>query len=659
MSNLARWSLQDSEELYNISGWGQGYFSINARGNVQAHPHPNSTQAIDLMDVVESARRDGLALPLLIRFSDILADRLSRLHNAFTRAMNECGYQGSYQGVFPMKVNQQRQVVEEVVRFGEGNRMGLEVGSKPELHAALAALETPDAPIICNGFKDAAYVRLALRATQLGRPVVLVLEKPHELPLVLRVSRAEGIRPALGARIRLVANGSGRWEDSGGDYSKFGLSSWELLEMVEHLREAGYLDCLHLLHAHLGSQINNLRRIREMVGEVSRYLLELHRLGAPITHVDLGGGLGVDYDGTRSTFGFSANYSEEEYAAAIVSTLGDACTAENVPHPCIVTESGRALTAHHAMLVLNVVGASTLAPSTWAAPTGEGSPQAVGHDLIDGIEALLAGVNRRSVVNHWYEAQLLRDEANRLFESGHFSLAQRARFDRTFWAVAARAHRLMQREHTIPNEFEPLEALLATKFYCNFSVFQSLPDAWAIHQEFPIMPLHRLGERPTLQGILQDITCDSDGRIGQYTGRHTQSETLPLHPYKEGEPYLLGVFLTGAYQEILGDLHNLFGDTNAIHVTQDGNGHWHCEQIVRGESTARILGYVQFHRELLEDRISRMVQQAQRSGRITPAQGKAFRELYAEGLEQLSYLEEESSLEENLAAPTQSGSNGA
>jgi arginine decarboxylase len=634
MGNLKRWTVADAAELYNLPGWGRGYFRINQRGHMAAFPRQGSGQGIDIKELLDDAQAQGLSLPLLIRFSDILADRLHHLNRCFAEAIAAHGYRGRYVGVYPIKVNQQRQVVEEVVRFGAEHQMGLEVGSKPELHAALATLESEGGVIVCNGFKDPAYIRLALLARRLGRTIFLVMEKLSELPLVLRIAAEEGIAPLIGMRVKLVATGSGKWEDSGGDTSKFGLTSWELMEAVSLLREAGALEGFRLLHTHLGSQVNNIRRVKEALQETARYFVELSRLGCPLDHLDVGGGLGVDYDGTRSTFGFSVNYNEQEYAHDIVGLIAEICRNEELPHPNILSESGRALTAHHAMLALNVLETGSLANHLRELPREGDEPE-----LVHKLEQIRVGLNAKTVSGFWAEAMSLREEANKLFELGYLSLRHRARVDQTFWAIARRVERQLARLRHVPEEFETLEALLADKYFCNFSVFQSLPDAWAIRQEFPVMPLHRLDERPTRAGTLQDITCDSDGRLITYIGGFQRNESLPLHPVKAGEPYYLGVFLTGAYQEILGDMHNLFGDTNAIHVALSEDGGWHYEQIIHGESIARVLGYLQFQREILLDRIERQVQAAVREGRMTPLEGKALRNLYEEGLDGMTYLE--------------------
>ena len=646
MANLKRWTLADAGEMYNVRGWGQGYFGINAHGRMAAFPGGDAGRepargGIDITEVIAAALEQGLSPPLLIRFSDMLSHRLGALHGAFAGAIAEHRYEGRFTGVYPLKVNQQRQVVEEVMRHGAAHAMGLEVGSKPELHAALAAQTSPHSMIVCNGFKDDAYIRLALLAQPLGPRIFLVVEKPGELEAILRVAGQEAIEPLLGFRVRLATPGSGRWEDSGGDASKFGLASWEVVEGVNRLRRAGVLHCLRLLHAHIGSQITNIRTVTEATREIARFYAELTAMGCPIDHVDVGGGLGVDYDGTRSTHGFSANYDEREYANEVVGMLAGVCREAELPHPHIICESGRALTAHHAMLVLNVLQASTLDPPPW---------ESAGEDLPEPAQRmgrLLAGMNANNVSGFWAEAQLLRDEANRRFEFGTLSLSHRAGIDRAFWAVARRAERLKRRLKRVPEELEILDSLLADKYYCNFSVFQSLPDAWAIHQEFPVVPLHRLGEKPTRTAILQDLTCDSDGQLVNYIGPTGPAGTLPLHPLRDEEPYYLGVFLAGAYQEILGDLHNLFGDTDTVHVAGVGGGDggqedggWHCGQVIAGESVSRVLETVGFDRGEMTRSIDRRAAAAVKDGSMTPAQARAFGALYRRGLDGPTYLED-------------------
>jgi len=524
-------------------------------------------------------------------------------------------------------------VVEEVVQFGAAFGMGLEAGSKSELYAVLAMDAARDAVIVCNGYKDVDYVRLALMGRKLGKAVFLVVEKLGELPLILRVAKEEGIDPLIGIRVKLVAAGSGKWEESGGDYSKFGLTPPELIEAVELMREQGCLDRFKLIHFHLGSQIPNIRHVKEALREMARYYAELRKLGCQVEYVDVGGGLGVDYDGSRTSHNSSINYSEQEYANDIVSILEEVCRHEDLPHPHIITESGRALTAHHAMLVLNVFETARMDNGFSPIETKGETPE-----VLEQLEQTLEGLSNKTLHEYWHDALHLRDQANMLFELGYLSLHHRARAEQIFWRIASRAEKLMRKEKHEPDELEALETLLADKYFCNFSVFQSLPDAWAIGQQFPVVPLHRLHERPTRRGILQDLTCDSDGKITSYIGHFEKTQTLPLHALRSGEPYYLGVFLTGAYQEILGDLHNLFGDTNAIHIALDEQGGWRYEQVIRGESVSDVLRYVQFTKEVLIDRIERQVQAAVREGRMSASEGRAFQKFYETGMGGYTYL---------------------
>ncbi|MBI4081069.1 MAG: biosynthetic arginine decarboxylase [Candidatus Lambdaproteobacteria bacterium] len=633
MGGKKKWTAEDSARLYGLADWGLGYFSVNGKGNLQAHPSKDSAIGIDLRHLVEDAQAQGLSLPLLIRFSDILYDRVAHLRQCFVNAIEAEGYTGAYFGVYPIKVNQQRQVVEEVVRFGAEFRMGLEAGSKSELHAVLALHEQPEPIIVCNGHKDVAYVRLALMGQRLGKTVFLVVEKPAELGLILQEARETGIRPHLGIRIKLVTAGEGKWEDSGGDHSKFGLTVLELEQAVERLRAAGYLDCFRLIHIHIGSQVTNIRRIQQALREMARFHAELCKLGCPVDFVDVGGGLGVDYDGTRSNAASSINYTEQEYANDVVATFAETCRAEGLPHPNIVTESGRALTAHHAMLAINVLDTAALDTEQPLPPPGPDAP-----DVVLKLDELRKRLTARNAEEAWHDALDARDEISKRFELGLLSLHHRAWADQMFWKIATRVVRLARPERR-PAEFARLDELLADKYFGNFSVFQSLPDSWAIGQQFPIVPLHRLREHPTRHGIVQDITCDSDGRIQRYIGRFPDKTSVPLHPLRNGEPYYLGVFLTGAYQEILGDIHNLFGDTDAIHVALNEDGTWRYEQIIHGESVARVLGYVQFSPDTLMDRIARQVQAAVKAGLMTAADGKTLRTLYATGLQGMTYLD--------------------
>ncbi|MDH4224821.1 MAG: biosynthetic arginine decarboxylase [Deltaproteobacteria bacterium] len=643
MSPLSRWTAADSMELFNIRGWGQGYFDVNNQGHLAMRPNQqNPAMQIDLVELVEDAQQKGIALPLLIRFSDILHDRLDTLRQGFDRAMEASGYKGSYLPVYPIKVNQQRQVVEEVVRFGTAGGMGLEAGSKPELHAALAMQNEDRSLVICNGYKDSAYIRLALLSQKLGKRVFLVVEKLGELQLILDIAREEKVEPLIGIRIKLVSSGSGRWEASGGDFSKFGLTASELVEAVELLKQADMLHRFQLIHFHLGSQVTNIRRVKEALGEAVRYFAELTKLGCAIGYVDVGGGLGVDYDGSRSSHHSSINYTEEEYANDVVYALEGICRAGNLPHPIIITECGRAMTAHHAMLAINVFETASLdqdpsqreAPSLLPPADRKDTPE-----VIEKLEEIQTGLTVKNLSESWHDALYFREEGNRMFQLGLLSLNHRAAAQRLFWRIARGVERLSRGEKRVPEDVEALDTLLADKYFCNFSVFQSLPDSWAIDQQFPILPLDRLKEKPTRNVVLQDLTCDSDGKIDNFIGPRGRQPTLPLHPLKPNEPYYLGVFLTGAYQEILGDLHNLFGDTNAIHVALNPDGSWRYEQVIQGEKVSDVLDYVNFGEDDLLNRVDSQISRQIKAGNLTPEAGQAYRNLYRQGLDSYTYLE--------------------
>ena len=641
MANIKRWTPEDSQELYNIPGWGQGYFLVGANGHLMVHPNRHPAHSISLLDLVEDAQAKGLALPLLIRFSDILHDRQNALRRAFEEACRTNGYQGGFQPVYPIKVNQQRQVVEEMVHYGTPHGMGLEAGSKPELHAALALQDTPQALIVCNGYKDAEYIRLALLAQKLGKRVFLVVEKLAELALILRLAAELEVEPLIGLRIKLVSIGSGKWEASGGDASKFGLTPAELVEAVALLRQQGQLHAFRLIHFHIGSQVTAIRRVKEALREMSRYYAELCKLGCQVDYVDVGGGLGVDYNGSRSAHACSTNYTEQEYANDIVFSLAEVCQREKLPHPAIISESGRAMTAHHALLVVNVFETASLAPENGNRTPALSQPEG-GEPLPEVIlklDATLRELSPKNLMEFWHDALELREETSRLFDLGFLSLAHRAQAETLFWAIARRVEHLMRAERQPPDELEALEILLADKYFCNFSVFQSLPDAWAIGQQFPIVPLHRLNEKPGRLGILHDITCDSDGKIDNFISPRGRQQTLPLHSLVPGQPYYLGVFLTGAYQEILGDLHNLFGDTNAVHVAMNPDGGWRYEQIIQGETVADVLDYVNFRPQDLEQTLGAMIDRRVAEKAMTPAQGETLRQVYRAGLASYTYLQ--------------------
>ncbi|MCU7802958.1 MAG: biosynthetic arginine decarboxylase [Candidatus Thiodiazotropha sp. (ex Lucinoma borealis)] len=628
----AVWDRDAANSLYQVDGWGAGYFSINQQGHVEAIT--DGTRGIDLKQLCDELASRGLRPPLLLRFSDMLKQRMSQIHKRFTIACEEAEYTGRYYGVYPIKVNQQRQVVEEIVEFGTSYNWGLEAGSKPELHATLAMLEDVEGLIICNGYKDQEFIDLALMGLKMGKQLFVVVEKPDELELILNAAERLDVEPLIGLRCRLASTSEGLWDDSGGDNSKFGLTASELLGAINKLKQVKKLDCLRLLHFHIGSQVPQIRRIKEAMQEAAHYFVEARRLGAPIEFMDVGGGLGVNYDGSIAASTASVDYSLQEYANGIVWAMKNICDEESLPYPHIISESGRALVAHHAVLIVDVTGISRR--------TTEGPPVEPAQSSPTQLRQLwetLAEFDRISPREALHDVTAYRDDINKLFSLGHASLADRAHGDDLYWRLISRIMTSLDKEEM--DQLVPgLATQIADRYYCNFSVFQSLPDTWAIKQVFPVMPIHRLDEEPTRQGILVDMTCDSDGKIQQFPLAEGRSLTLPLHAEVPGDPYFLGIFLTGAYQEILGDLHNLFGDTHAVHIRMDGD-HYELEQVVEGESVAEVLNYVQFHEKVLIDRLRRQLQDARAKGRITAREANSFLRFYQAGLKGYTYLEEE------------------
>jgi len=632
---LQRWTVADSLELYNVRAWGNDYFSINDKGNVVVRGVGDELPQVDMKELVDEVRRRGLALPLLIRFPHILKARVEALNGAFQRAIQEYGYTASYRGVYPIKVNQDRYVVQKLVESGAPFHLGLEAGSKPELLAVLAMLEDEDSLIVCNGYKDEEYIETALLGSTLGRVVILVVEKPSELPLIASIAEKTGVRPRIGIRARLSSRGSGHWEASGGDRSKFGLGARDLVEAIEFLRAHNLLDCFELMHFHLGSQISSIRSVKNALREAGRTYVELAKLGAPLRYFDVGGGLGIDYDGSQTNFSSSMNYTLQEYANDIVFGLMELCDPEGIPHPTIVSESGRALVAHHAVLVVDVLGVGEFAVGKLPDGAPEGSHLAVRH-LFDSFRE----VSRKNLLESYHDAVEYRDECLSLFALGHLSLAERVLAEDLFWAICQRILRLTRDLDEVPEELEGLERALSDTYFCNFSVFQSTPDSWAIDQLFPVLPLHRHQEEPTRRAVLADITCDSDGKIDHFIDRRDVKSVLELHPVS-GEDYYLGVFLVGAYQEILGDLHNLFGDTNTLHVSLAGSGDYHIEHVVTGDTVTDVLKYVNYDRDDLLARLRRSVEAALKARRITLEDSRRLLRMYEDGLSGYTYLEKE------------------
>jgi arginine decarboxylase len=628
------WNIDKARDTYSLAHWGGGYFDVGAQGHLMARPsrEPQSP-AIDLHALAEEIQQAGLALPVLVRFTDILHDRVDSLSNAFETAKQGCDYAGRYTAVYPIKVNQQQSVVREILRHG-GPRVGLEAGSKPELMAVLALSRQDGGVIVCNGYKDREYIRLALMGQRLGLCVYIVLEKPSELELVIEESRQLAVRPQLGVRVRLASIGRGNWQNTGGEKSKFGLSAGQVLHMVERLHETGLLDSLCLLHCHMGSQLANIRDIQHGMREVARYYAELHALGVTIRCVDVGGGLGIDYEGTRSRSVCSINYSLQEYANKIVHTLAETCQERGLPTPDIITESGRAMTAHHAMLITEVIEVEQPLAATDAQAPDADAPSVL-HDLWQGL-GNLAAENARAALEIYHDAVQLLAEAQSLYVHGMLNLAQKAQAEALYVTICQRVRQRLNPSNRSHREIlDELNEKLADKYFCNFSLFQSLPDVWAIEQIFPIAPLNRLDEAPGRRGTLQDITCDSDGRIDLYVDSEGIETSLPLHELKAGEPYRLGIFLVGAYQEILGDMHNLFGDTNAVNVSRHHGG-YRLEQLQEGDTVDEVLRYVHFDIDALTSAYHAKITQAD----LTPEQQQAYLTELTASLQGYTYLEE-------------------
>ncbi len=628
------WTIASARTLYNIEGWGVGYFDINEAGHVVVKPdREKADRELDLFELANDLEEQGVGLPLLLRFSDILRSRIESLNERFTRAREEYGYEGGYTTVFPIKVNQQRHVVEEIVQFGKGAGVGLECGSKPELQAVLGLAEHTDHMIVCNGYKDEEFMRLALMGQKLGHQVFIVLEQLSEVDVLLQVADELGVNPTAGVRIKLYAEGSGRWAKSGGEKSKFGLSTAQLVRLVDKLRALGRLDILKLIHFHLGSQITDIRYIKAGLQEISRYYAELRRLGVDITHVDVGGGLGVDYDGSCSTAPASVNYSLQEYADDVIYTLAEACREHELPMPHIISESGRALTAHHALLLISVIDVESQADNSVPDLTEDD------HTFLHDMAADYAAVSTRRVREVFHDATFAKERGQELFNSGVLTLRERALGEQLYLATISAVARIARRDRDEYSDIiEDLEAALVDRYFCNFSLFQSLPDSWAIDQIFPIMPIHRLNEEPTRRGSIQDVTCDSDGKIEQFIGDRAPRPSLELHPFTDGDPYILGIFLTGAYQEILGDLHNLFGDTNAVHIRLSPTKGYEVTDLVHGDTVTEVLAYVQFR---ASDLLATFRRKVANTTTLARQEANTFIADYIAGLEGYTYLEGE------------------
>lgn len=630
---MRKWRIEDSAELYNIAGWGVNYFSINEKGNVTVTPRVGGA-SVDLKEIMDELQLRDIEAPVLLRFPDILDNRIEKISTCFKQAAEEYNYKAQNHIIYPIKVNQMRPVVEELVSHGKKFNIGLEAGSKPELHAVIAINTDPESLIICNGYKDESYIELALLAQKMGKRVFIVVEKLNELNLITKIAKQLKITPNIGIRIKLASSGSGKWEESGGDGSKFGLNSSELLEALAYLEKNDMKDSLRLIHFHIGSQVTKIRRIKTALSEAAQFYVQLHSLGFNVEFTDIGGGLGVDYDGTRSPYSEnSINYSIQEYVNDSIATMVDAADKNGIPHPNIITESGRSLTAHHSILIFEVLETATLPEWDEDEEVSEND-----HELLKELYQIWDDLSQTRMLEAWHDAQQIREEALDLFSLGMLNLKTRAQIERLYFSIAREIYQIAGRSKHAPEELKQLSKLLPDKYFCNFSLFQSLPDSWAIDQVFPIMPIHRLDEKPDKTATLQDITCDSDGKIDNFISPGGQHAYLPVHNKKRNDSYYLGVFLVGAYQEILGDLHNLFGDTNAVHIAVDKEG-YKIEQMIDGETVAEVLDYAQYNAKKLVRTVETWVTSCVKQGSITVEEGKEFLSNYRSGLYGYTYLE--------------------
>lgn len=630
---MRKWRIEDSEELYNINGWGRNYFSVNERGHIVVSPRKGYA-SVDLKEVMDELQVRDISAPVLLRFPDILDNRIEKISNCFHQASEQYGYTAQNFMIYPIKVNQMRQVVEEIVSYGKKFNIGLEAGSKPELHAVLATNIAENALIICNGYKDESYIELALLAQKMGRRIYLVVEKLNELRMIAEISKRLKVRPNVGIRIKLSSTGSGKWSESGGDQSKFGLNSSELLEAIDILDRRDMKACLKLIHFHIGSQINKIRVIKNALREATQFYVQLSKLGFGIEFIDIGGGLGVDYDGTRSSSSESSmNYSIQEYANDAVSAIVDACNKNDLPQPNVITESGRSLTAHHSILIFEVLETTQL--PVWK-ESQEISPD--DHELARELYDIWDRLDTSRLFESWHDALQIREEALDLFSLGMLDLRTRAQIEKLFWSIAREVGEIAASMKHVPEDLRKIAKMIPDKYFCNFSLFQSLPDSWAIDQIFPIVPISRLDEKPARTCTIQDITCDSDGKIANFISAQGTSSALPVHTLKAGEPYYLGVFLVGAYQEILGDMHNLFGDTNAVHISVYKD-RYEIDQIIEGETVDEVLDYVQYNPKKLVRNLESWVTASMKAGSITPEEGRDFISTYRSGLFGYTYLE--------------------
>lgn len=629
---MKKWTIEDSKELYNINGWGTSYFGVNENGNIFVNPSKNNVK-IDIREVIDELALRDVTPPVLLRFPDILDNRIEKMASCFKKAAKEYNYKGESFIIYPIKVNQMQPVVDEIISHGRKFNLGLEAGSKPELHAVIAAQCKSDSLIICNGYKDENYIELAMLAQKLGKHIFLVVEKLNEIDVIAKAAKRLNVKPNLGIRIKLASSGSGKWAESGGDASKFGLTSSELLQAFDKLNELGLNDCVKLIHFHIGSQITKIRRIQNALTEAGQYYVNLRKMGHNIEYVDCGGGLGVDYDGTRSSNSESSvNYSIQEYINDCVYAFTDVANRNDIPHPNIITESGRSLAAHHSVLVIDVLGAASLPvmPEEFEAKDTD-------HKLVKDLYEIWCNLTPKTMLEDWHDVDQIREDSLDLFAHGMIDLKTRAEIEAMYWSVCHEINGLTRGMKHIPDELRGLDKLLADKYFCNFSLFQSLPDCWGIDQLFPIMPIQRLDERPSRNCTLQDITCDSDGKISNFVAGGTLSNVLPVHALRKNEPYYIGVFLVGAYQEILGDMHNLFGDTNAAHISVKDDT-YHIDQLIDGETVEEVLEYVQYNPKKLVRQIEQWVTKCVKEGKISLEEGKEFLSNYRSGLYGYTYL---------------------
>lgn len=635
---MRTWGVSDSLKLFNIENWGDQYFSINPSGNLTVHPKRGEGPGIDLQSVVEEIRSQGLKMPVLIRFQDIIRHRVVALNEAFRKSIAEYGYKGSYQGVYPIKVNQMREVVEEIIDAGRPYDFGLEAGSKAELAAVIAMNLTPNSLVICNGYKDYSFIKTALLGLKLGKRVIIVIEKLSELFQVISIAKELGVVPLIGIRSKLYSKGSGKWESSGGEFAKFGLTTPELLHAVNILRQEGLQESFRLLHFHIGSQITNIKTIKDAVKEGTRIYAKLRKMGLNLEFLDVGGGLGVDYDGSRTSFESSINYSLGEYVSDVVYSIQEICQAEEVPEPHIVSESGRALVAHHSVLVVNVFGNIEVGttPSSLEETTDE-------DDVVKEMRYLSNHLSSKNLLEHFHDALQRKEEALSMFKLGFLSLEDKAKVEYLFWQICKVIHKNAAGLRYVPDEVEALNKHLADQYLCNFSLFQSMPDHWAIQHLFPIVPIHRHDEEPNRAATLVDITCDSDGKVSKFIDLRDIKDTLPLHTLKGNEPYYLGFFLMGAYQDIMGDLHNLFGRVNEVHVFLDETepGGYYIEEVIKGNTISGVLSWIQYSATDLEKQVKAQIEGKVREGLIKPREGVELQNFYEEVLHGYTYIDYE------------------